>query len=60
MKELAWIREGLADRRISVVAERTGLSEPTIRAVRRGVGNPTIETLNRLASYLGAEEAKNG
>lgn len=52
MPELDWIRAGLADRRLSVVAERTGLSEPTLRAIRDGEGNPTIKTLNKVASYL--------
>lgn len=59
MKELAWLRECLADRRIAVVAERTGLSEPTIRAIKKGEGNPTIATLNKLATYFG-KDAANG
>lgn len=52
MPELEWIRQGLADRRISVVAKATGLSSPTIRAIREGRGNPTIATLNKIAAYL--------
>ena len=52
MKELKWIRDGLADRRPSRVAEATGLSIPTICAVRDNKGNPTIATLNKLAVYL--------
>lgn len=55
MRELAWIREQLADRRLSVVAERTGLSEPTIRSVRKGEGNPTLDTLERLRAYFVGE-----
>lgn len=55
MKELAWMREALADRRTSFVAKKTGLSEPTIRAVRDGKGNPTIATLEKLAEYLGRQ-----
>jgi DNA-binding phage protein len=52
MTELDWIRGALADRRLSVVARKTGLSEPTVRAVRDGKGNPTLHTLNTLAAYL--------
>ncbi len=52
MDELEWIRGALADRRLSFVAKRTGLSEPTIRAVRDGKGNPTVATLIVLAEYL--------
>lgn len=53
--DIEWIRQGLADRRIPVVSERTGLSEPTIRAVRDGAKNPTLNTIERLASYLKGE-----
>jgi transcriptional regulator with XRE-family HTH domain len=53
MVELDWIRQGLADRRPSVVAERTGLHINTIARIRDGKEeNPKIETLNRLARYL--------
>ena len=52
MHELDWIRQGLADRRVSFVAKKTGLSEPTIRDVRDGKGNPTLDTLQRLGEYL--------
>lgn len=57
MQELAWIREALADRRASFVARKTGLSEPTVRAVRDGTGNPTIGTLQKLYDYLTGEAA---
>ena len=55
MPEMEWIRSALADRRISIVAEKTGLSEPTIRAVRDGEGNPTLNTLNLIAAYLNGQ-----
>lgn len=55
MKELDWIRQGLADRRPSMVAKATELSIPTVCAVRDGKGNPTISTLNKLAVYLRGE-----
>lgn len=50
--DIEWIRHALADRRVPIVAERTGLSEPTIRAVRDGLGNPTLATIERIAAYL--------
>jgi DNA-binding Xre family transcriptional regulator len=53
MVEIDWIRQGLADRRLSVVAERTGLHANTIARIRDGKeDNPKFETLNRLACYL--------
>lgn len=53
MLELAWIREGLIDRRPGIVAERTGLHINTIIKIRDGKEtNPKLETLNRLACYL--------
>lgn len=52
MPELHWMRSALADRRLSVVSEKTGLSVPTLRAVRDGEGNPTVKTLNAIAAYL--------
>lgn len=53
MDDYEWIRAQLHDRRISVVAEKTGLSEPTIRAIRDDAGaNPTRDTLEKLAAYL--------
>lgn len=51
--ELEWIRQALADRRPSVVAEKTGLHVNTITAIRDGKNtNPTLATLNALAEYL--------
>lgn len=52
MQDLEWVRERLADRRIPIVAEKTGLSEPTIRDVREGRGNPTVKTIRTLYDYL--------
>ena len=53
MNEYEWIRSALHDRRISVVAEKTGLSAPTIRAIRDNEeANPTLSTLDALAHYL--------
>ena len=53
MSELDWIRGALRDRRLSVIAERTGISEPTIRAIRdKDDANPTVGTLAKLAEYL--------
>jgi transcriptional regulator with XRE-family HTH domain len=54
--ELDWIRSALADRRVSIVSERTGLHPNTIARIRDGKNeNPTLETLNKLATYLVGE-----
>lgn len=54
MNELAELREALADKRLSVVAKRAGLSVPTVRAIRDGTNeNPTLSTLEALRLYLG-------
>jgi transcriptional regulator with XRE-family HTH domain len=56
MTELERIRAALKDRRLSIVAASTGLSEPTIRVIRDGGGNPTAATIEKLAAYFrGAE-----
>ncbi len=56
MNEFEWIRAALHDRRIAIVAEKTGLSAPTIRAIRDSQdANPTLATLEKLAAYLKAQ-----
>lgn len=53
MRELEWIRNRLADRRIPAVAKATGLSEPTIRAIRDNKNaDPKLSTLQALHDYL--------
>lgn len=50
---LDWIRGALADRRVSIVSEKTGLHPNTIARIRDGKNqNPTLETLNKLGTYL--------
>lgn len=47
----------LEDRRISVVAERTGIAEATLRAIARGANkNPTYANYMRLVEYFNSEE----
>lgn len=46
------IRDALADRTLSVVAEKTGLSRNTLSNIRNGVGTPNAATLKVLADYL--------
>ena len=47
----------LEDRRISVVAERTGIAEATLRAIARGANkNPTYANYMRLVEYFNNEE----
>ena len=50
--ELEWIRMALADKRLSVVAAATGLSEPTLRSLRDGKGDPKLSTLQAVTDYL--------
>lgn len=53
MGELNWLKSALSDRRLSIVARETGLSEPTIRSIRDGKNtNPTLQTLEKLAAYF--------
>lgn len=51
------IKECLQDRRVSVVAEATGLHYNTIRDVRDNPNaNPTARTLRKLSDYLEARK----
>lgn len=47
------IRYALADRVLSVVAKRTGLSLRTLSSVKQGNRNHNAVTLRVLAEYLG-------
>lgn len=50
---LTEIRDALQDRRLSVIAERTGIHENTIRAIRDGKNtNPTFGVFSALTDYL--------
>ena len=50
------IRYELSDRRLTVVAERTGLSYPTVKRFFDGDKNFTINTLQTLREYLTIKE----
>lgn len=53
MMYLEQIRAMLADRRLSLVAEATGLHYNTIRAVRDDPNvNPTYKVIKALSDYL--------
>ena len=52
MDILEKIRHALRDRYVTVVAQETGISYQTIRAIKAGKSNPTIKTVRRLADYL--------
>jgi hypothetical protein len=57
-EELQRIRSALADRRVSVVAKKTGLSRYTITAIRDGhQENPKLNTIKVLSAYLAGEAA---
>lgn len=49
------VQKFLSDKRLSVVAERTGVHENTLRRVRDGDVKPSYETLEKLAAYMGAD-----
>lgn len=52
------LRDALQDRRLSVVAERTGVSENTIRTIRDGKNtSPSRLTMRVLTEYF--EKEKN-
>lgn len=50
------IREMLLDRRLSMIAEATGIHYATIQAIRNGkVTNPSYDTAKVLSDYLTGE-----
>lgn len=54
---LAEITHALSDRKITVVAERTGLSLGTLYAIQRGTAQSVRSTtLERLSRYLSSGE----
>jgi transcriptional regulator with XRE-family HTH domain len=53
MMTLEEIAARLKDRRIDMVCEKTGLSRPTVHAVRSGQNkNPSLKTMKALSNYL--------
>ena len=54
------LREERERRRLSkyVIAKRAGLSQPMIGYVERGLRNPTLETVLRIADALGMDFAE--
>jgi hypothetical protein len=57
-QELERIRSALADRKVTAVAKKTGLSRYTITAIRDGKEkNPKLDTLKALDAYLVGEGA---
>lgn len=55
MLSIEEVRKRLADRRLDIVAEATGLSSGTIARIRDGRGDPTVKTLETLSRYLEAK-----
>lgn len=61
MMYLEQIREMLADRRLSLVAEATGLHYNTVRAIRDDPeANPTYKAVKALSEYLQGQKQQNG
>ena len=46
------IRASLQDRRLTVVAEKSGLSHPTVKAVATGNERISLNTWRKLSEYL--------
>lgn len=56
MLTLGQIREFLADRRLDVVSEKTGLHRNTLAAIRDGINeNPTLKTIEALSDYFAGQ-----
>lgn len=49
---LETLRKKLADRKLSVVAKRSGLSHPTVKKVARGDADISLRTLRCLSDYF--------
>jgi transcriptional regulator with XRE-family HTH domain len=59
MMTLEQIRQALQDRKLTVIADATGLHYNTVIAIKRGEQiNPSYETLQKLAAYF--EGQSNG
>lgn len=57
MLDLDGIVRRLKDRRLDHLQEGTGLSKPTISAIRDGVNtNPSHDTLKKLSDYFEEQE----
>jgi transcriptional regulator with XRE-family HTH domain len=50
------VREKLADRRLSYVADKCGLTYMSLSRIRKNEGNPSLATLEKLSEYF--EESK--
>lgn len=47
------VKKKLHDRRLSIVSEKTGVHQNTLRAIRDGKNaNPTMNTLRAIVNYL--------
>jgi hypothetical protein len=46
------IRNALQDRRLTVVAEKCGLSHPTVKAIASGNEKISLNTWKKLSDYL--------
>ena len=52
MIPLETIRDALQDRRLTVVAEKSGLSHPTVKAVATGNERISLNNWRKLSEYL--------
>jgi predicted transcriptional regulator len=53
MKNIEEIRKKLEDKRLHVVSRETGISYPTLLAIREGDNkNPQYKTIQKIINYL--------
>lgn len=52
MMTIEQIKEALKDRKLTVVAEKTGLSYDTVRRVAAGDSDYHVSTIKKLSDYL--------
>ena len=50
------IRNALQDRRLTVVAEKCGLSHPTVKAIASGNEKISLNTWKKLSDYLSGSQ----
>ena len=58
MMTLQEIREAMQDRKLPVIAEKTGLHINTVRYILTPGANPTLRVLSALSDYF--ERQRNG
>ena len=58
MMTLEAVRAALADRNLSEIARRTGISYHKVWRIMKGEGSPAYETVETLSKYLAGDAAQ--